>query len=232
MSSSQLKVCAAVSGNGTVLRAILQAVEDGLLDLRFTGFISDRRCGALDVAAKFGIPATCLNFSDYKSREAFSDDFDNRVLGQSPDLILLHYNRLISSKLLTKFSGPIINTHYSLLPAFIGFNAVPRALASGVHFSGATLHQITERIDDGPVLAQAICPILKTDTVETLGRRLFQASVPVTLALLANAPNFECEDKRTIITLPDDTQAMLSIGVNEDFIAFSGRFVRMITDEK
>ena len=228
--SGKLRVCAAVSGRGTVLKAVIEASRKGLLPLEFCGFVADRPCRGLEMAASHGIPAECRDFATFPSREDFDEAFEHAVLQSKPDLVLLHYNRLVSSYLLNALPGRVINTHYSLLPSFRGFRAIPRALAEGVCFTGVTIHTVTERVDDGPILAQAVCPIDAYDTESTLGRRLFAAAVPLTLGLLASAPNFG-RTPGVIWPLPEGMSSILSVALSEPLLLFADEFVRKVTPE-
>lgn len=223
---SKLRVCAAISGQATVLAAVLEATRQELLPLEFCGFVADRPCGGLEIAKEFGIASNCLDYKTFPSRDDFNEAFDATVLSFAPDMVLLHYNRLVSTRLLSALPEKVINTHYSLLPAFTGFRAIPRALEIGVRFSGVTIHVVTERVDDGPILAQAVCPIQPRDTEATLGFRLFAAAVPLTLGLLATAPNFEVDsDTSERFSLPDETEAVLSVPLSERLRDFAGSFV-------
>jgi phosphoribosylglycinamide formyltransferase 1 len=225
-SQSRLRVCAAISGRATVLRAVLEAAQQDLLPLEFCGFVADRQCDGFDVAKKFNIPSSCLDYKSFPSRGDFNEAFDATVLSFTPDLLLLHYDRLVSGRLLSALPEKVINTHYSLLPAFTGFRAISRALETGVRFSGVTIHVVTERVDDGPILAQAVCPIQPGDTAATLGFRLFAAAVPLTLGLLATAPNLQIDNTNSEqFSLPDGSEAMLSVALSSKLRDFADKFV-------
>jgi len=223
-SSSELRVCAAISGHGTVLRAVLRASEAGLLPLKFYGFVADRFCPGLDMARKSGIPAECVEFSSFATRDSFDRVFEEQLLAAHPDLILLHYNRLVTSRLIQALPGRILNTHYSLLPSFRGFRAIPRAISTGVLFTGVTIHIVTEEMDAGPVLAQAVSPIQPDDTSDSLGLRLCAVAVYLTLALLAEAPNFG-RQRPIGLSLPGGEEVMLSHPVPERLRDFADAFV-------
>ena len=229
--SSKCRVCAAISGEATVLSAAIQAAEAGLLPIEFCGFVADRSCGGLDMAADHGIPTECFDFKSFPSRSAFDKAFDAAVLALNPDLLLLHYNRLVTARLLSELPNRVVNTHYSLLPAFTGFRAIPRALEAGVRFTGLTIHAVTERIDDGPVLAQAVCPIRDGESESALGFRLFAAAVPLTLGLLATVPGLKAAGQERV-SLPDGTEAILSLTVPEELQYFATKFVSQRYDEK
>jgi phosphoribosylglycinamide formyltransferase-1 len=223
-SKCRIRVCAANSGKATVLRAVIEAAAEGLLPIEFCGFITDRPCEGLQMAEAHQISTQCLDFKSFPSRTAFDDAFDAAVVAFKPDLLLLHYNRLVTSRLLSQLPGRVINTHYSLLPAFPGFQPIPRALEAGSRFTGVTIHIATERVDDGPILAQAACPTRSGDNESTLGFRLFAAAVPLTLGLLATAPDLTPDGFAKILLL-DGTEAMLSITVPESLCEFAMEFV-------
>lgn len=228
--SGKLRVCAAVSGRGTVLKAVIEASRRGLLPLEFCGFVGDRQCGGLEMAVAHGIPSECRDFASFASRVDFDEAFDRAVLQYEPDLVLLHYNRLVSSHLLSALPGRVINTHYSLLPSFRGFRAIPRALAQGVCFTGVTIHLVTEAVDDGPILAQAVCPIRSDDTESTLGLRLLAASVALTLGLLASAPHF-ARKPGACWPLPDGIDCILSAPLSNPLRDFANEFISRIVFE-
>lgn len=230
-SSLIVRLCAAVSGRATVLQAVIEAAAAGLLPVEFCGFVSDRKCAGLQVAAESEILNQCFDFETFSSRAAFDAAFDAAVVALNPDFVLLHYNRLVSSQLLSKFPGRVLNTHYSLLPAFPGFRAIPRALEAGGSWTGVTIHTVTERVDDGPILAQAVCPIKPADTVPSLGFRLFAAAVPLTLGLLATLPGLPAKGE-TKISLADGTEAALSLDVPETLREFARQFVIKRTNDQ
>ncbi len=222
--SSKVRVCAAVSGRATVLRAVIEAAANGLLSLEVCGFVADRSCDGLRTAADYGIPGQCLDFKAFPSRTAFHEAFDAAVLAYDPDFVLLHYNRLVSDRLLEKLPGRVINTHYSLLPAFPGFRAIPRALETKVRFTGVTIHTVTSQVDAGPILAQAVCPVRNDDTMPILGLRLFGAAVPLTLSLLKTAPEMTSTGHARV-PFADGTEAILSTELPESLREFSTKFV-------
>jgi len=96
----------------------------------------------------------------------------------------LTFNRLISSKVINALSGQVFNVHMSLLPTFPGFGSIGKAIRSGVRLTGVTLHLVDSGMDTGPILGQAACPVGATDDVIRLGRRLFEAGLPLVLQVV------------------------------------------------
>ena len=227
MGASQIRICAAVSGNGTILRAISEAAASGLLPIHLCGIVSDRVCGALRVASEFGVPATCLEFGAFQSQDQFNEQFERSILSCSPDYVLLYYNRIVTARLLAALPGRVINTHPSLLPAFPGLRVTQRILESSVCFSGATMHLAAEGIDDGPVLAQAACPVLAGDTVASLGFRQFAASVPLALGVLSALPE-EVSRQSWSFPIPDGTSAIVSVPLAGELTKFATEFVHLV----
>jgi phosphoribosylaminoimidazolecarboxamide formyltransferase/IMP cyclohydrolase len=158
------------SGSGTVLEAMLSAGTDVCV------VVADRRCRALQVAAEAGVPAELL------VREEYGKDFDRtaytrhlvKVLeGYGVDVVAMAgFGTIFSPEIFAAFPGRVLNTHPALLPAFKGWHAVRDALAAGVTVTGTTVHLATERVDDGPVLAQQEVPVLPGDTEQTLHERI------------------------------------------------------------
>ncbi len=166
----ELRLGVLASGHGTVLEAILSAGLDVCV------VVTDRRCRALQVAAEAGVPAELL------LRDGYGQDFDRRAYTRELVKLLESYRvdvvamagfgTIFSPEMFAAFAGRVLNTHPALLPAFKGWHAVRDALAAGVNVTGTTVHLATERVDDGPVLAQEEVPVLAGDTEQTLHERI------------------------------------------------------------
>jgi len=171
-----MKIGVLVSGRGSNLQAIIDAIKNSRLAVTLEVVISDREHAlALERARKAGITAVFLNSGDFPSRT----DYDLKVaevLDQNRvDLVVLAgWMRLLSSAFLAKYPEQVINIHPSLLPAFPGLNAPKQALAYGVKFSGCTVHFVEQGMDSGSVIAQAVVPVLDDDTEETLSERILR----------------------------------------------------------
>jgi phosphoribosylglycinamide formyltransferase 1 len=169
-----------VSGRGSNLRAILDAIERGELPAR-VGIVISSRAGvpALEIAAAHGIPTRVIAPRDYPSRAAEGAAIVAALSGASVDLVVLAgYARIFDPCVVRAYPYRILNIHPSLLPAFAGGMA-PKpqadALAAGVKLSGCTVHFVTDEVDAGPIIAQAAVPVLDDDTVERLAERILTA---------------------------------------------------------
>ena len=158
------------SGGGTVLEAILAAGLDVCL------VVADRRCRALDVAAKGGVPAELLLRDGYGAgfdRHAYTRRLVKILESYGVDVVAMAgFGTIFSPEIFSAFPGRVLNTHPALLPAFKGWHAVRDALAAGVTVTGTTVHLATEAVDDGPVLAQEEVPVLPGDTEQALHERI------------------------------------------------------------
>jgi phosphoribosylglycinamide formyltransferase-1 len=189
MASEEKKSLVAVcSGEGSGLAVIAEACRQSVLNYKLAGIVTDGSCGAVQLGRQLGVPVKTVDFASYSSRIDFDLALKKAVLSWRPDILLLYFNKLVDASLIKAMNGRIINTHYSLLPSFPGFKAIPNALKYGCLFTGVTLHCVDEGVDSGPILAQAVCPILAADSEQTLGKRLFEISVPLTLATLHFLP--------------------------------------------
>ena len=163
-----------ISGRGTNLQAIIDAIADDRLVARVGIVISNRAAaGGLERAARAGIETRVLPHRDYPTRE----DYDRALAGElrrcGVDLVCLAgFMRLLSATFVEAFPHAILNVHPSLLPAFPGIDAQRQALEHGVKVTGATVHLVTPELDAGPIILQAPVPVLDDDTVETLSARI------------------------------------------------------------
>ncbi|MEW6660994.1 MAG: phosphoribosylglycinamide formyltransferase [Bacillota bacterium] len=164
------------SGRGSNLQAIIDAIEEGRLHVTLRVVISDREdAPALDRARQAGVPAVFLNPKDFPGRIDYDLKVAEVLSENGVDLVVLAgYMRLISAEFLARYPQRVINIHPSLLPAFPGLNAQEQALAYGVKFSGCTVHFVDVGMDTGPVIAQAVVPVLDNDTEETLSERILR----------------------------------------------------------
>jgi len=166
-----------VSGRGSNLQAILEAIKRGELRARVGIVISSRgEAPALAIAADRGIPTRVLRLRDFAGRAELGAAIVSALHEATVDVVVLAgYNLIFDPCVIRAFPARILNIHPSLLPAFAGGMA-PKpqadALAAGVKISGCTVHYVTEEVDSGPILAQAAVPVLDDDTVETLSARI------------------------------------------------------------
>ena len=181
-----------VSGRGSNLEAIFQAIERGSLHARAALVISSRHdAPALALAAKRQVSTRVIAPKDFASRSEAGAAILAALLAADVEYIALAgYKPILDGCVVRAYANRIINIHPSLLPAFAGGMA-PRpqqdALALGVKLSGCTAHFVTEEVDAGPIIAQAAVPVLDDDTVESLSARILEQEhrlLPVALELL------------------------------------------------
>jgi phosphoribosylglycinamide formyltransferase-1 len=163
-----------ISGRGSNLQAIIDAIAAGRLSATIAVVVSNRaEAGGLECARAAGIDARFLNPSDHADRSAYDRALAVLLKSQGVDLVCLAgYMRRVGAPLLDAFPNRILNIHPSLLPAFPGLDAQRQALEHGVRVTGATVHLVTAALDAGPIVAQAAVPVLDHDTVETLSARV------------------------------------------------------------
>jgi phosphoribosylglycinamide formyltransferase 1 len=164
-----------VSGRGSNLQAIIDNIENGSLSAEIAVVISDQADAfALERARKHGIPAVHVSAKGYKGRR---DEYDALLVKElekrTVELICLAgFMRIITPTLITTFPNRILNIHPALLPAFPGLHVQQAALDHGVKFSGCTVHFVDEGMDTGPIIIQAVVPVLDTDDEHTLSQRI------------------------------------------------------------
>ena len=163
-----------ISGRGSNLEAIIEAINAGSLDAEIVLVVSNRTSApGLGLARAAGIETLYINHRDYGSRE----EFDLAVVGELKErdvglVCLAGFMRLLSAEFVNAFPNSILNIHPSLLPAFPGLDAQTQAWDYGVRFSGATVHLVTTELDAGPIVVQSVVPIQDDDTPETLAARI------------------------------------------------------------
>lgn len=163
-----------ISGRGSNLQALIDAIDERRLEARIAIVISNRPGAAgLDRAAAAGIETLVIDHKLFARR----DDFDAAVAAALKDrgvtvVCLAGFMRLVGPRLLDAFPNAILNIHPSLLPAFPGVDAQRQAMEHGVKVSGATVHLVTGELDGGPIVLQSSVPVRDDDTVETLSARI------------------------------------------------------------
>ncbi len=193
-----LRVVVMVSGGGTNLQAILDAVGDGrITNAEIVGVISNKADAyALTRAEQAKIPATCISRKDYAQREDFDRALLEAVDSFAPDLVVLAGFLVILPELLVKrYRNRMINIHPALLPSFggkgyYGLKVHEEVLAHGCKVTGATVHFVDEGCDSGPILLQRAVEVKQGDTPEVLQRRVMEEAewkiLPQAIDLIAN----------------------------------------------
>jgi len=168
------RVAVLISGRGSNLQSIIDAVAARRLDATVAVVVSNRsEAPGLLRARQAGIEALFLNPRDHADREAYDKAIAEALLAREVGLVCLAgFMRLIGRPLLEAFPNRILNIHPSLLPAFPGLNAQRQALEHGVRVSGATVHLVNADLDAGAIVAQSAVPVLEDDTEETLSARI------------------------------------------------------------
>ena len=170
----KLRIGAIASGGGTNLQAIIDRCADGSIDAEIVLVISNNPdAGALDRARKAGIPALCIDHRQYSEREDFELEVVKALKTSRADTIVLAgFMRIVTETLLNAFPMRVLNIHPALLPAFPGLHVQRKAIEYGARFSGCTVHFVDGGVDTGPIIAQAVVPILDDDTEQTLSARI------------------------------------------------------------
>jgi phosphoribosylglycinamide formyltransferase 1 len=163
-----------ISGRGSNLQALIDAIAEKRLDASIAVVISNRADAAGLVRARAaGMDVLVLDHRSYPSRDAFDRAVADELRARRVSLVCLAgFMRLIGTPLLEAFPNAIVNIHPSLLPAFPGVDAQRQALEHGVKVSGASVHLVTAELDSGPIVLQAAVPVRDDDTVETLSARI------------------------------------------------------------
>lgn len=129
--------------------------------------------GGLAFATKHGIATAVVDHTAFSSREAFDTALGSQVDGFEPALVVLAgFMRILTPAFVDRYAGRLVNIHPSLLPAFPGLHTHARAIRAGCRFAGASVHEVTSELDVGPILDQAVVPVLRNDTPEALALRV------------------------------------------------------------
>ena len=184
----KLRVGVLASGSGTNLQALLDAnlgqAEVVIVICNVPG------AQALDRGRAAGIETLLISHREYGGREAFETALVDALSGANVDLVVLAgFMRVLTPHFLSAYADRVINIHPSLLPAFPGLDAQQKAHEAGVRISGCTVHLVDAGVDTGPILAQAAVPVLATDSLRDLQRRILAAEhrlLPATVRKLAD----------------------------------------------
>lgn len=174
---SPLNIVVLISGNGSNLQAIIDAISRYRLPIIIKAVICNTT-GAygLERADKANIPTQILSPADFQDRNAYDQSLGDCIARYNPDLIVLAgFMRILSNIILSRFQDKIINIHPSLLPKYPGLNTHESAVAAGDFEHGCTIHFVNENLDAGPIIAQAAISVKAEDTAETLKAKVHQA---------------------------------------------------------
>ncbi|MCW9046728.1 MAG: phosphoribosylglycinamide formyltransferase [Gammaproteobacteria bacterium] len=176
MSTPNIDIVVLISGNGSNLQAIIDAITAGKLHANIKAVISNRPgVKGLTRAQAVKIPALTLDHKQFTSREAFDQQLIQEIDHHKPDLVILAgFMRILTDEFVEHYAGRLLNIHPSLLPEFTGLNTHQRALDAGVKQHGVSVHYVNNELDGGPLVLQAVIDVRETDTVESLQQRIHQ----------------------------------------------------------
>ncbi len=176
MSDELPRIVVLVSGSGSNLQALIDAVAEGRIRGRIAAVLSNNpQAYGLERARRAGIPTEVVDHRDFPSRETFDRALAERIDRYRPDLVILAgFMRILTPEFVRHYQGRMLNIHPSLLPKYRGLDTHARALAAGEREHGVSVHFVTPELDGGPVIAQARVPVLPDDTPETLAARVLE----------------------------------------------------------
>jgi phosphoribosylglycinamide formyltransferase-1 len=168
------KIVILISGNGSNLQAIIDAVNSESFEAEIAVVISNKpNVKGLERAAKADIPTAVIEHKDYPQREVFDAHLMREIEKHQPDLIVLAgFMRILSSDFVKRYEGRIMNIHPSLLPKYPGLNTHKRVIDAGDAFHGVTVHFVTAELDSGPNIIQSKVKTFESDTVDSLAKRI------------------------------------------------------------
>jgi phosphoribosylglycinamide formyltransferase 1 len=191
-----------ISGRGSNLQAIIDALAENRLDANIAVVISNQEnAGGLDRARRAGIETLTLSHRGWPTR----DDYDRALVAELRKrnvrlVCLAGFMRKVGAPLIEAFPNSVLNIHPSLLPSFPGLHAQQQALDHGVKASGVTVHFVTSDLDDGPIIVQRVVPVLDDDTEETLAGRILieeHRAYPEAIALVLDG-GWKIEGRRVV----------------------------------
>lgn len=173
-----------ISGRGSNMAAILEAVAAGEITAEIAGVISNRPAApGLALAGERGVPTVVVDHAAFADRTGFERELVAAIDALSPDLIVLAgFMRVLGPDFVTRYQGRLLNIHPSLLPAYPGLHTHRRALADGVKVHGCTVHFVTPQVDHGPIVAQAAIAVREDDDEARLAARVLRAEHRILVA--------------------------------------------------
>ena len=201
------RVVVFISGGGSNMVALAEAARAADFPAEIVAVISDKAdAGGLAKAAAMGIATHAFQRRDYESKAAHEAAILAKLAEIAPDIICLAgYMRLLSAEFIRPYEGRILNIHPSLLPLFAGLHTHQRAIEAGMKVAGCTVHLVTEGMDEGPILAQAVVPVLSGDTADSLAARVLRQEHRIYREVLRAVAAGEAPTT-------DSSQSVLSLG--------------------
>lgn len=174
MSSTVTKLCVLISGNGSNLQAIIDAIAAGRLNAVVSGVISNRpNAYGLERAADAGIDAICLDHTDFDDRASYDAALRAQIEAFGADCVVLAgFMRILTPEFVDAFAGKLVNIHPSLLPKYKGLHTHQRAIDNGDEEHGVSVHFVTPELDGGPVIIQCRVPVFEDDVASDLAERV------------------------------------------------------------
>ena len=172
----QVPIGVLVSGSGTNLQAIIEAIEAERLDAKIEVVLSNKADAYGLVRAKnHGVATEVIDHKQFPSREAYDQAVVDILRARGVELVVLAgFMRLLSPVFVKSYSNRIMNIHPALLPSFPGLHVQKKAVDHGVRFSGCTVHFVNEECDEGPIIIQAVVPVFPDDSEESLATRILK----------------------------------------------------------
>ncbi len=174
MSDKQCKLVILISGSGSNLQSFIDSVAEGSLTAEIAAVFCNRpQAFGLERASNAGIAAELIDHTNFESRESFDQAMMEAIDRYQPDLVILAgFMRILTPGFVQHYHGRLLNIHPSLLPKYPGLNTHQRAIDAGDEEAGATVHFVTEELDGGPAIIQAVVPVLENDDASTLAKRI------------------------------------------------------------
>ena len=174
--AGQLPIGVLISGSGSNLQAIIDAIEAKKLDAKIEIVLSNRGdAHGLVRARNHGLSVEVFDHKKFSGREAFDQTVVDTLQARGVELVVLAgFMRLLSPVFVKAYSNRIMNIHPALLPAFPGLHVQKKAVEHGVRFSGCTVHFVNEECDEGPIIIQAVVPVFPDDTEASLSARILR----------------------------------------------------------
>ncbi|HPJ97176.1 MAG TPA: phosphoribosylglycinamide formyltransferase [Syntrophales bacterium] len=174
--SKRLPIGVLASGSGSNLQSIIDHIEQGRLDAEIRVVISNNPDAyALTRAKKHGIPFVIVRRQEFPDRETFDGQMAETLVSFGVELVVMAgFMRVLSPQFLKAFPQRVVNIHPALLPSFPGLHGQQQAFNYGVKFSGCTVHFADDSVDSGPIIIQAVVPVLETDTEDSLAGRILR----------------------------------------------------------
>lgn len=172
-----LSIVTLISGRGSNFETIVKTAQKEQWRVKFAGVIANHSAAkGLEFARSQGIPAYAIEHKEYLNRESFDGALIQKIDALGADLVVLAgFMRILTPGFIRHFEGRLINIHPALLPAFPGLHTHERALEAGVKEHGATVHFVTEGVDEGPIICQASVSVLAGDDPDSLAARVLKA---------------------------------------------------------